>query len=212
MKKRIIGIICAAVIMAGLPFLIKEIFFGSYDTSFEITDEQIENRILINKITNAINEDCFSQSLSQEDAGKYIAGLRRPDEYDGVVDELARAALMRSILTEENCAVGYDEAKRAAESEYRRMKTGETSAAYYQSVKKVLSEFNISEKEYLELLYDSAYDLYNEAGFNAWFKRNKYKKADRDPELVYADEYAGSEEQIKAYLDEQMKKVTVEIK
>lgn len=214
---RKISITIVAVILCSIltVLIVKQIDFHTYKTSYKITEEQIENRILINEITNAINKDCFLKVFSdKEEAEKYIADYHRPTEYDEVVNELARAELIKSILTSKGCALNYDEAKQTADREYQRMKNEETSAEYYKSLKAVLNKHNITEDQYLNLTYDYAYDIYSETNFNAWFLKNKYKYDSdaRDPELVYAEEYPGKEEQINAYLDKAMKKVKVIIK
>lgn len=211
MKKRIIAI-AGVVIIAALLFLsIKQIFFTSYNTSFKITEEQIENRILINKITNAVYKDCFFNSASEEDAKKYITEYSRSTEYNEVVDELTRAELMNSILTTENCAVEYGEAKKNADKEYERMRTDNVSKGYYESLKKVLSELNISEEEYKKLSYDYAYDVYSETSFNAWFIKSRHYKDTQSSENLYDDKNSDMQKQVEAYLNNIMKKVEVEI-
>lgn len=214
MRKRIISAICVIIVTVGLTLLIGQIFFKFHNTSYEITEEEIKNRALINEITNEVYEDCFAKGFSGDEAEKYITEYHRPTEYDEVVNELARSELINSILTSEGCALNYDEAKQTTDREYQRMKNEETSAEYYKSLKAVLNKHNITEDQYLNLTYDYAYDIYSETNFNAWFLKNKYKYDSdaRDPELEYAEEYPGKDEQINAYLDKAMKKVKVIIK
>lgn len=213
MKKRII--LATAVIAAvGLALSVWQVFFKSHNISYKITEQEITDRILINEITNEAYAGCFSESLQSNETEKYTKEYSKPTSREDVIEELTRAKFMRSVLENEKCSVDYNEAKKAAEEEYKRMKTDDTSAEYYKSLKAVLDKRNITEEQYLKLTYDYAYDLYSETDFNAWFLKNIYKYDDtgRDPELKYADEYPGKDEQIDAYYKKEMKKINIIIK
>ena len=214
MKKRIILVTSVIAAAVGLALSVRQVFFKSHNTSYEITEQEITDRILINEITNEAYAGCFSASLQGTEAEKYTKEYSNPTSREDVIEELTRAKFMRSVLEKEKCSVDYNEAKKAAEEEYERMKTDDTSAEYYKSLKVVLDKRNITEEQYLKLTYDYAYDVYSETDFNAWFLKNKYKydDTDRDPELKYADEYPGKDEQIDAYCNKEIKKVNVIIK
>lgn len=94
------------------------------------------------------------------------------------------------------------------------MKTDETAAEYSKSLDAVLKKRDITEREYIKLLYDYGYDTYTESNFNSWFLKNKfqYDVSDRDSELKYDDEYPGKEKQIKEYLDKKIKKAIIKVK
>lgn len=202
MKK--FAVITVSIIVAiGLIFGVKSIFFKPDDITVEITQEQIENRILTNKITNAINEEYLTDTFSGDDAKEQIEKSHKPTEYDDVVDELTRAAVIKSILTSENCDLSEDSIKETVDKEYETIKTDESSSRYYECINKVLPKFNISEEEYVNLLYDYSYDLYNKPNFNQWFLTSKHYKDDSD---------ISDSEQIEAYLSKKLKKATVEIK
>lgn len=214
MKKRIILVTAVIAAAVGLALSVRQVFLKSHNTSYEITEQEITDRILINEITNEAYEGCFSASLQGNEAEKYTKEYSKPTSREDVIEELTRAKFMRSVLEKEKCSVDYSEAKKTAEEEYERMKTDDTSAEYYKSLKAVLDKRNITEEQYLKLTYDYAYDLYSETDFNAWFLKNIYKYDDtgRDPELKYADEYPGKDEQIDAYYKKEMKKINIIIK
>ena len=129
-----------------------------------------------------------------------------------MVEELSRAELIKAILASENRTIDYNLSKQSTYSGFEQMKTEESQARYYESVKTVLPVFNLNEEEYLELLYDYGYDLNSKTEFNRWFiKESGYYEDKSDPELVQAEEYPGWEEQVEAYIDKAMKKVSVEI-
>ncbi len=214
MKKRIILVTAVIAAAVGLALSVRQVFLKSHNTSYEITEQEITDRILINEITNEAYEGCFSESLQSNEAEKYTKEYSKSTSREDVIEELTRAKFMRSVLEKEKCSVDYNEVKKAAEDEYERMKTDDTSAEYYKSLKAVLDKRNITEEQYLKLTYDYAYDVYSETDFNAWFLKNKYKYDDtgHDPELKYADEYPGLDEQIDAYCNKEMKKINVTIK
>lgn len=212
--KRISIIVIVAIVCSILTVLIvKQTNFHIHKTSYKITEEQIEKRILINEITNAINKDCFLKTFSnKEEAEKYITDYHRPTKYDDVVEELSRAELIKAILASENRTIDYNLSKQSTYSGFEQMKTEESQARYYESVKTVLPVFNLNEEEYLELLYDYGYDLNSKTEFNRWFiKESGHYEDKSDPEHVQAEEYPGWEEQVEAYIDKAMKKVSVEI-
>ena len=214
MRTKFILTASVIAVAVGLALSVRQVFFKSYNTSYEITEQEITDRILINEITNETYAGCFSASLQGTDAEKYIKQYSKPTSRKNVIEELKRARFMKSVLEKEKCSVDYNEVKKAAEDEYERMKTDDTSAEYYKSLKAVLDKRNITEEQYLKLTYDYAYDLYSETDFNAWFLKNEYKydETGRDPELKYADEYPGLDEQIDAYCNKGIKKVNVTIK
>lgn len=212
--KRISIIVIVAIVCSLLSVLIiKNINHKTHETSYEFTKEQIENRILINEITNSINENYLLKTFSKDDAKEQINEQYKPIKQSEVVKELTIAKLRKSILASKNVVLDYDLAKETTNQEFDRLKSDETTENYYQSVKVVLSEYSISEKEYLQLLYDYSYDLYVENIFKNWFAKdsNLYKKPDNS-DIIYIDKYPDLDSQIESYLEKELKKITIAIK
>lgn len=212
--KRISIIVIVAIVCSLLSVLIiKNINHKTHETSYEFTKEQIENRILINEITNSINENYLLKTFSKDDAKEQINEQYKPIKQSEVVKELTIAKLRKSILASKNVVLDYDLAKETTNQEFDRLKSDETTENYYQSVKAVLSEYSISEKEYLQLLYDYSYDLYVENIFKNWFAKdsNLYKKPDNS-DIIYIDKYPDLDSQIESYLEKELKKITIAIK
>lgn len=212
--KRISIIVIVAIVCSLLSVLIiKNINHKTHQTSYEFTKEQIENRILINEITNSINENYLLKTFSKDDAKEQINEQYKPIKQSEVVKELTIAKLRKSILASKNVVLDYDLAKETTNQEFDRLKSDETTENYYQSVKVVLSEYSISEKEYLQLLYDYSYDLYVENIFKNWFAKdsNLYKKPDNS-DIIYIDKYPDLDSQIESYLEKELKKITIAIK
>ncbi len=59
MKKRIILVTAVIAVVIGLALSVRQVFFKSHNTSYEITEQEITDRILINEITNEACESCF---------------------------------------------------------------------------------------------------------------------------------------------------------
>lgn len=59
MKKRIILVTAVIAVAVGLALSVRQVFFKSHNTSYEITEQEITDRILINEITNEACESCF---------------------------------------------------------------------------------------------------------------------------------------------------------
>ena len=205
MRKILIVIIAVILCLLLSVFIIKQIFFSKYETSYEITQEQIENRILINKITNSINENYLLKTFSKDDAKEEINEQYKPIEQDEVVNELILAKLKESILASKNISLDHDLSKENTNREYNRLKSDETTEEYYLSVKSVLDKYNISEENYLQLLYDYSYDIYVDSIFKNWFVKESglYKKPDNSG-VVYIEEYPEWEKQIESYLKKEL--------
>ena len=59
MKKRIILVTAVIAVAVGLALSVRQVFLKSHNTSYEITEQEITDRILINEITNEACESCF---------------------------------------------------------------------------------------------------------------------------------------------------------
>ena len=59
MKKRIILVTAVIAVAVGLALSVRQVFFKSHNISYEITEQEITDRILINEITNEACESCF---------------------------------------------------------------------------------------------------------------------------------------------------------
>ncbi len=210
---RKITIILVAVILCSLlaVFVVKQINFISYETAYEITQEQIQNRISINKITNSINENYLLKTFSKDDANEQIKKQYKPIEQDEVIKELTLAELKKAILVSKNLSLDYDLSKENTNNEFNHLKSDKSAENYYLSVKEVLDKYNMSEENYLQLLYDYSYDFYTDSIFKNWFvkKSGLYKKPD---DANYIEEYPDWENQMELYLNKELEKVTVTIK
>ena len=212
--KRISIIVIIAIVCSLLSVLIiKQINYKTHETSYEITQEQIENRILIHEITNSINKNYIFKTFSEDDAKEQINEQYKPTDKNEVVKELTVAKLKKSILASKNVILDYDLAKDTTNQEFKRLKSDETTENYYQSVKVVLSEYSISEKEYLQLLYDYSYDLYVGSIFKNWFAKDSglYKKPENS-DIISIDKYPDLDNQIELYLEKELEKITIVIK
>ncbi len=59
MKKSVILITGVIAVAVGLALSVRQVFLKSHNTSYEITEQEITDRILINEITNEACESCF---------------------------------------------------------------------------------------------------------------------------------------------------------
>lgn len=59
MKKSVILITGVIAVAVGLALSVRQVFLKSHNTSYEITEQEITDRILINEITNESCESCF---------------------------------------------------------------------------------------------------------------------------------------------------------
>lgn len=103
--------ICLSV-LAFLFVILGAFFFKHHNTSYEITEQEIQNRILLNEITNETYADCFSESLQGDEVEKYIEKYSKSTNREDVIDELIRAKIMRTVLKSENCSVDMNKSRK----------------------------------------------------------------------------------------------------
>lgn len=103
--------ICLSM-LAFLFVVLGVFFFKHHNTSYEITEQEIQNRILLNEITNETYADCFSESLQGDEVEKYIEKYSKSTNREDVIDELIRAKIMRTVLKSENCSVDMNKSRK----------------------------------------------------------------------------------------------------
>ena len=59
MRTKFILTASVIVVAVGLALSVRQVFFKSHNISYEITEQEITDRILINEITNEACESCF---------------------------------------------------------------------------------------------------------------------------------------------------------
>ena len=59
MKKSVILITGVIAVAVGLALSVRQVFLKSHNTSYEITEQEITDRILIDEVTKGACESCF---------------------------------------------------------------------------------------------------------------------------------------------------------
>ena len=166
-KKLIIIAVCAiwVVVLGVLAFL----------PGVEVSDKQIEDRMLYNKISNATYKICFENNPEE------YKKVELPTDRGEVKEQMAFYITVCNLLKEKNILMDKSETDSIATAEYESMLTDEQQATFREALFKVLQKENISKEKYLELACEIAYYKYNSFNLEKDFEHTEYdQKAEED--------------------------------
>lgn len=160
-----------------------------------VENEEIEDRILYNQITNDVNQLYLSTVYTSADAEEELKKVALCETRDLVVDEIQEDRIICSLCEEKGILVSKELAQQAAGAEYNRLKTDDSQKRYYEALLDTLDDHKISAEKYQDLLYNQAYYFYNRVALKQYFKSNLY--IENDPRSL--------DEQFNEYLVSMMK-------
>lgn len=142
--------------------------------SIEITDGEIANMCLLNKINNQVNYKYLSESFVEPDLSEQYEKVVVPEEDD----EVEKSLLESKIIVEEckslDILFTMDEAKQTVQTEYEQIKQDTSESKYYNIILSVLHESDITESEYIELMESEAFYKYNKISLKNHFSTKKF--------------------------------------
>ena len=139
-----------------------------------IYPEDIEQRLTFNRMTNTINYNVISGAFSGEELQEQIDEIKRPSGEDSVLEELIEGVVIRDTLTRQGICYSFDEAKKAADTEYQLIKTEKSYGDYDIYIAEELEQNNMTEEEYLSLFYNYSYYYYNYLRLRKAFTEDLY--------------------------------------
>lgn len=154
-----------------------------------IYPQDIEQRLTFNRMTNTINYNVISGAFSGEELQEQIDEIKRPSGEDSVLEELIEGAVIRDTLTRQGICYSYEMAQKAADLDYQLAKTERTDGAYERYISEELKQNNMTEEEYLSLLYDYSYDNYNYYRLKSIFAENLYNETSQKSLDEQFDQY-----------------------
>lgn len=140
----------------------------------KITDSEIANMCLLNKINNQVNYKYLSESFVEPDLSEQYEKVVVPEEDD----EVEKSLLESKIIVEEckslDILFTMDEAKQTVQTEYEQIKQDASESKYYNIILSVLHESDITESEYLELMESEAFYKYNKISLKNHFSTKNF--------------------------------------
>lgn len=138
-----------------------------------IDKQDIENRILYNKITNSTNK-VYLKDVFGDDFEDQYKSVILPEKEEEIKESLIKDFAIVKCCKEKGILIEKDTAIQYASLEFVNLKTDDSQEQYASALERVLSENKISENDYLMLLHDYAYYKYNSIALKAYFKKNLY--------------------------------------
>ena len=175
---------------ALIALCIVFMFVGCKSEKISQTSEaSIQNRILYNKISNSVNMEYLNATLSKEEAQEWFEKSALPETKEEVIKELDRDLRICQLAEENKVLIGVEKVRKTAKDEFDNLKTDNGQNEYYNVLKKCLSEYEMTEDEYIDVLLEKAYYQYNEIALQEFFSKNGYDKQSDKTFAVQFEEY-----------------------
>ena len=178
MKKKIKLAVIAAVVLAIIVTVFLVLGRG---INPKISSEDLESRILYNKVTNLANERYEKEVGVTENKQEVLA-----TEKSDVKKQLKFDLTVCELCEEKRILLSRYDAEQTAQAEFSALK--ENNDIYYNILKEVLKELDISEEEYFKALALEAYCKYNGYTLKTDFEHTGYDSdADEDFDEQYEE-------------------------
>lgn len=153
------------------------VFTGCHNAkndNYSIDKRDINNRMIYNKITNSVNKE-YLKDVFADDFESHYQELVLPENEDEIKASLFEDDFVIKCCNEKGVLVSQDSAKKYAKIEFDNLNKDPSQKRYSSFLKNALSKFELSENEYLELLYEEAYYKYNRNALKEYFYENLYE-------------------------------------
>lgn len=173
MKKTLflsIVLICVFVAFAGCSKT-------ENSNNFKINKQDIDNRLLYNKITNSINKEYLKDVFADNFETEYQS-VALSENYDEVQSSLIEDIVILEHCKKQGIFIDRDSATELAKLELDNLNKDDSQNRYASILEHVLSEYKLSETDYLNLLCEQAYYKYNRQALQVYFNKNLYKEND----------------------------------
>lgn len=178
--KKIISV-AAAVLCIGL------LFCGCQTKNSAVSEKEVKNRVIYNKVTNAAQKDYLNYAFAEESEEKTTQ--LSENEKDAKKD-IETDMKICSDCKDKKILISKSDAKKTAKKEFKNLKS-DSSQKYYEFLSKAIKENGLSESDFIDITCENAYYVYNRAALKSYFQSKLY---DSDSNLSL-------DEQFKNYTD-----------
>lgn len=182
--KKIISV-AAAVLCIGF------LFCGCQTKNSAVSEKEVKNRVIYNKVTNAAQKDFFNYAFAEESEEK--ATILSENEKDAKKD-IETDLKICSDCKDKKILISKSDAKKAAKKEFKNLKTDSSQKEYYDFLSKAIKENGLSESEFIDITCENAYYFYNRAALKSYFQSNLY---DSDSNLSLDEQFENYTDNLK---------------
>ncbi len=152
-------------------------FVGCFKNSnnLKIDNKDIDNRLLYNKITNSVNKEYLAAVFTDDFESEYQSVVL-PETADEIRNSLVEDITVIECCKKKGIFIDRDSSAQSAKIEFNNLNKDDSQKRYASILGNVLSEYEVSENEYLNLLCEDAYYKYNRMALKKIFYENMYEK------------------------------------
>ena len=181
--KKIISV-AAAVLCIGL------LFCGCQTKNSAVSEKEVKNRVIYNKVTNAAQKDFFNYAFAEGSEEK--ATILSENEKDAKKD-IETDLKICSDCKDKKILISKSDAKKAVKKDFKNLKS-DSSQNYYDFLSKAIKENGLSESEFRDIAYEYAYYFYNRVALKSYFQSNLY---DSDSNLSLDEQFENYTDNLK---------------
>ncbi len=142
---------------------------------FKIDKKDIDNRLLYNKINNLVNKEYLKKVFADDFETQYQSVILSEKEEE-IENSIIEDTVIIKYCKEKGILIDKDSSVQAAKIEFDNLTKDDSQNRYTSILKNVLTEYKLSEDEYLNLVYEEAYYKYNRQAFKKYFYENSYEE------------------------------------
>ncbi len=169
--KKIITLLLVCLMAVAFCACAEDPYHVSAD--IDITENEITDMILYNKITNQINYEYLNSVFTEPDLSNQYEKVVLPEDKNKVENYLLERKLIVEKCKDFDVHLTTDETIKAALSEYDLIKHDE----YYNAILSVLDKNSITEEEYLKLVEKESYYKYNNVSLKNYFSKEIFDES-----------------------------------
>lgn len=178
------------LILMSISFAFAACFNNGNNDNLKINKNDIDRRLLYNKITNSVNREYLREVFADDFETQYQS-VAKSENTDEIENSLIKDIAIVEYCKEKRISIDKDSAAKTAKLEFENLNSDNSQNLYASFLKNTLSEYELSETDYIDLLSENAYYMYNRQVLKEYFRKNHYKEI----------ETKSLEEQFNAYVE-----------
>ncbi len=187
--KKFIAFLLVCLMTVSFCACAENLYYVSADIN--ITENEISDMILFNKISNQINYEYLSFAFAEPDLQEQYKKIALPEEKARVENYLLERKLIVEKCKDFDAHLTAEDTTKTALSEYELIKQDPSQTKYYNAILSALDNNSITETEYLKLLEKEAYYKYNSVSLKKYFSENIFDELKGTTLDEQFDEYIG---------------------
>ncbi len=164
--KKIIAFLLVCLMALSFCACAENLYYVSVD--IEVTENEISDMLLFNKISNQINYEYLSFAFVEPDLSEQYKKVVLPENDEDVKNQIIESKIIVEKCKEFDVFITREETEKAVQTEYDQIKDP-SQGEYYNTILSVLEEISITETEYLELVQNESYYIYNKTSLKKYF-------------------------------------------